>query len=282
MARYPVEFPDEIFEFWDFARANTELLADLGVHTDGPFALLDGKPLDGDWPRFYRDPPEFFTVMTGDTDGLHWGYWFDAPGEQPPVVASYHHADAFQLSATRSLFEAVRNELEGHWVSAEDNKLDDPDEADHYDRQLERYTRLREELSRYALREREEVGEVYRNRYVFTSEKALPRYPVAKTRNGMGIVASAAQYEALPGKDRFVEQYDFKPSADDVAKMVAFAEEAAATGRPATALKLGHDLWPYAEHAERSYSMLRLGYAGLQRPRTRACARRGGRLSRPL
>ena len=36
------------------------------------------------------------TVFTGTTDGLHWGYVFDAPGEHPPVVAHYWHSDTFE------------------------------------------------------------------------------------------------------------------------------------------------------------------------------------------
>ena len=54
--------------------------------TLNPFEVLAGR-FDGRVPRnslllhwrYYDDPPEFFTVLAGGTDGLHWGYFLDDP-----------------------------------------------------------------------------------------------------------------------------------------------------------------------------------------------------------
>jgi hypothetical protein len=55
---------------------------------------LDRQPRDGLDPRlecrFRRDPPELVTIAWGDSDGLHYGLWYDDP-EQPPttIVGNY-------------------------------------------------------------------------------------------------------------------------------------------------------------------------------------------------
>lgn len=37
--------------------------------------------------RFRRDPAEFVTVLSGGSDGEHWGLWYDDPAELPSFVA---------------------------------------------------------------------------------------------------------------------------------------------------------------------------------------------------
>ena len=273
---YGLDFPDDLFAFHDFARSAAELLRGIGIGVDGPLEVLSGAaPRDGwspydDWPRFYRDPPEFFTVLVGDTDGLHWGYWFDAPGALPPVVASYFHSDAYQLSVDgTTLFEAVRGEVEELHRAAEEQKEEEPDEAD-YDRRLATYAEIREELSKYALASRKEIGDAYCEKYVCVSVKPGGRKTVAKTRNDMGIVTPKSAYRALPGKDYFVEKHDYRPKASDVARLVSLAREYAKGGQPGAALKLGHDLWAYPQHADAAREMLALAYDGLDRPTLRS------------
>lgn len=41
--------------------------------------------------RFRSDPPEFVTVLDGESDGLHFGLWYDDPAELPTFVA-YNYA----------------------------------------------------------------------------------------------------------------------------------------------------------------------------------------------
>src|SRR4051812_23949764 len=84
-----------------------------------PFHVADGKrakdhPENPHWEdRFYLDLPEFVTLFIGGGDGLHRGYFFDAPGEREPVVASYYHSDTFEHSIPGDdIFGAVRYLLE--------------------------------------------------------------------------------------------------------------------------------------------------------------------------
>ena len=62
-------------------RAEPKRCKELGLSVDGPLALLANKERHPRDDRFFNDPPEFFTVLRGPADGLHWGYWFDQPGE---------------------------------------------------------------------------------------------------------------------------------------------------------------------------------------------------------
>ena len=47
-------------------------------------------PLDPrlDW-RFRRDPPQFITFAVGDSDGSHWGLWYDHPEAGPEVAHNW-------------------------------------------------------------------------------------------------------------------------------------------------------------------------------------------------
>lgn len=44
--------------------------------------------------RFRRDPAEFVTVMSGDSDGLHFGLWYDDPAELPAFIAHNYARDS--------------------------------------------------------------------------------------------------------------------------------------------------------------------------------------------
>ena len=44
--------------------------------------------------RFRRDPPEFVTVLSGDSDGLHYGLWYDDPAELPTFVVHNYARDS--------------------------------------------------------------------------------------------------------------------------------------------------------------------------------------------
>jgi len=37
--------------------------------------------------RYRRDPPEFISVFGGNSDGSHWGLWYDDPAELPRAIA---------------------------------------------------------------------------------------------------------------------------------------------------------------------------------------------------
>ena len=75
----------------------------LNIQLSGPFEVLAGEFDRPNAPqslllhwRWRFDPAEFFTVMVGGTDGLHWGYCYDDPAQLPScVVANYARADAY-------------------------------------------------------------------------------------------------------------------------------------------------------------------------------------------
>src|SRR5262249_33818213 len=107
---YGFDFPEDFFRFREFASRLRPLepLAVLTevvpVHLVGAFEVLAGR-FDGRTPKFhqllhwryYRDPPEFFTVLAGGGDGLHWGYYLDDPATKSGCIASYYAADVFEL-----------------------------------------------------------------------------------------------------------------------------------------------------------------------------------------
>lgn len=39
--------------------------------------------------RYRRDAPQFVTFLGGDTDGLHWGFWYDSPAHFPVIAHNY-------------------------------------------------------------------------------------------------------------------------------------------------------------------------------------------------
>src|SRR5689334_4261906 len=108
---YGFDFPDDLFRFWEFVTRlrplePLEALREaVGVTLVGPFEVLAGR-FDRHRPRlsqllhwrYHDDPPEFFTTLAGDTDGLHWGYYLDDPSRGEGCVASYYARDAYELS----------------------------------------------------------------------------------------------------------------------------------------------------------------------------------------
>lgn len=248
-AEYGVPFPDDLFAFHEFMRAEPRRCKELGLTPDGPLALLANKDRPPREDRFFNDPPEFFTVLRGPVDGLHWGYWFDHPGELKPVVVSYAD-DAFELRVDgATLFDAVRRYIETRA----------PDEADH--------AAAREALGKYspALRKRREVGDAYLKKYGAAVRKAT-----VQTRSRLGIVVDKKRYRPLGKRDPFTRKSDYWPEAADVKRFVAAARKASAEGYPGTALKLGHDLWIYRDHHAASHELLGLAYSALGRDALKA------------
>src|SRR4051812_12166300 len=154
---YGFDFPDDLFRFWEFANRVKPLeplsaLAEATeTHLVGPFEVLAGR-FDGRTPRYslllhwryYDDPPEFFTVLAGGTDGLHWGYYLDDPASPAGCVASYYANDAFEFSVNGDdLFEAVRLSLEYHHRDCEEYREEDPEDAADYDATLREIDRIR-------------------------------------------------------------------------------------------------------------------------------------------
>jgi len=207
--------------------------------------------------RYPNDPPEFFTVLHGPSDGLHWGYYFEDPGQPEYFVASYFHNEPLQFSIDgQNLMEAARKFLEQCY---EDNKeyLEIHGE-EVYVKELEELALIRSVLRNYGTGEREEIGNEYVEKYEYTRQVTAP------TRDGLGIVVGEHLYSPLPDADYFLNP-DFTPTPEQVDRYMKEASEKLAEGLPGAALKLGKDLWCYARYKGESFRMLELAYGALNR-----------------
>jgi len=274
---YGFDFPEDFFRFWELATRLRPLepLAALAEATDlhlvGPFEVLAGR-FDGRSPRYSQllhwrysmDPPEFFTVLAGGGDGLHWGYYLDDPAAGVGCVASYYALDVFELAADGDdLFAAVRLFLEESWADCELDHSYQLAEDEEHDESLARLGALREQLLAFGTGERPEVGQEYADRY---SGRAPGRpQPVAETREGMGVVVPPELYRPLPVKDK--KLWSLLRKEDDPVELVEEARRALREGFPGTALKLGKDLWSFGggRRAEHAYELLDAAYAALGR-----------------
>lgn len=252
--RYSIAFPEDFFQFWEFAcHLNPEnpleaLIEPLDINLVGPFEFLGGR-FDGKEPklsfdlhwRYYRDPPEFFTVLQGHVDGLHWGYYFDDPNSLPSCVSHYYQNDAYALSQDgTTLFDAVQNALEMvHEDILQDIQygLEDSDDARE---RISKLNQLSEELQQYS------------NKYDLTTTEQ-ERIITAETWDEMGIVIPEELYRPLSGYLKSEKLND--------------AKEALNAGFPGTALKFGKDLWALntEEWNHHAFELLDAAYAALDR-----------------
>lgn len=264
---YGFDVPEDLHRFWAFAKRAAPkrplaVLSDLEIALTGPFAVLAGE-LDGyAGPlhpllhfRFRNDPPELLTVALGSSDGLHWGYWFD---ERPDVatIASYYNHDAYEITDDGcSLFDAFRRHLESAWQGAKD----DEDRAE-----TKKLDRLRELLTAAAGDTRPETGDRFADRMRSVRSTRLARV-VAASSEGMGIVAPAETYSPLAKATPWLHA---ELAEGDLEGHVAEARRALEAGFPATALKLGRELWSLRGSAcEAAASELLVGaYRALGRP----------------
>jgi hypothetical protein len=273
---YGFDFPEHFFRFWEFAQRLRPLeplqaLGDLSLQLVGPFEVLAGR-FDLHSPRlsillhwrYSLDPPEFFTVLAGGGDGLHWGCYLDDPATGSGCVASYYTHDAFEMSVDGDdLFEAVRLDLEQYHGDCDLDHSYDLIGDDEHEETLARLAAFREKLTAFGTGERRESGAAYVDRY---AGRAPHRgQVVAKTWEGMGIVVPPELYRPLSRKDR--KLWSYLSETDDPADMVEEARRALREGFPGTALKLGKDLWAVGgeRHTEYAYELLDAAYAALGR-----------------
>ncbi|XP_038661729.1 histone PARylation factor 1 isoform X1 [Scyliorhinus canicula] len=100
---YKLQMPEDFYHFWEFCeKLNPEnpceaLNLSLGLRLVGPFDILAGKPKGAKNPqpnyllhwRYFYDPPEFQTVINGDSETqYHLGYFRDTPEELPVFVGA--------------------------------------------------------------------------------------------------------------------------------------------------------------------------------------------------
>ena len=269
---YGLEFPDELYWFWGFCcewnppRPRAALDA-AEIRLCGPFDVLAGD-LDGVTPRapmvmhwrFYLDPPELFTIATGHTDGLHWGYWFDAPGELEPVIASYYSRDAYEIAEHGgSLFATFSRELNRWIADRREYMADDPEHADEYRRDIDRLEATLAAMRHY--RERAEL-------------EGPPRPAITRreTFDRMGLWVDDDPGD-LVGEPRQLWQ---RADSGDGPRLLEIAEAALAAGRPGAALLICRAVWTFegskAQHPAAAALAART-YEALERPALAAVSR---------
>jgi hypothetical protein len=274
---YGFDFPDDLFRFWEFAKRLNPLdplhaLSEpLGVVLVGPFDVLSSRfdkhspPLSPllHW-RYYLDPPEFFTVLAGGGDGLHWGYYLDDPVCSVGCVASYYANDVFEMSVDGDdLFEAIRLFLEEHWDCGDLDHGFGLIGQDEYKTDQVLLAELREKLLACDAGKRTQTGAGYVDRY---GGRCSRRRVVASTPEHMGVVAPLAMYRPPSLADRKLRA--LLRREDDPIAVVEEARQALRDRFPATALKVGKELWPLCDSAKKreyAYELLDAAYAALGR-----------------
>lgn len=258
-AFYGFDFPEDFFRYREFlARLGRDDLDRACTMRAGfPFAVASGQADSAEEDRYYHDLPEFITLFGGEGDGHHFGYFFDAPGELPPIVAAYWHSDTFQhYSPGDTIFEAVRNELEVASGNAAGSISADPT---FYGKQLEVIAEVRALLSEFWGADRVEVGDEYADWY----DASASRDPVAETWSDLGIVVPENWYRPL--SDDPITRRPVAWSGDQVAALAAEALSLLHHGYCGAALKLGHDLWCWAQEYPVCYDLLEAAYTALDR-----------------
>lgn len=265
--RYGVSFPPDLFQAWEFCRDLAEergqadvrsVLWGLGIQLGGPFDLIARGLAELEPPelplvmhvRYYLDPPEFFTVAFGDSDGLHWGYWFDDPdGGARPVVCSYYNNDAYEITECgATLLEAVEQELAELVELAED---DEEDEHGEDERLVAPMNEVRSRIGRW--HERYPPPEVERE-------------PSVPTFEGMGLVLpGVSPADVLP----LEVLYELAEDPEEAKPLLDQARGDLEQGRLHTALQIARALWTmqgaFDLHPEAAELMARC-YEGLDRP----------------
>ncbi|XP_078533185.1 histone PARylation factor 1 isoform X1 [Lissotriton helveticus] len=121
---YRLGMPEDFYHFWTFCQAldpkNTcdALKSSLGLQLVGPYDVLAGKHKTSKKSelnfnlhyRFFYDPPEFQTVVVGDSKTqYHMGYFRDSPDELPVFVgANEATKNGTIIQVGDNIFAAVR------------------------------------------------------------------------------------------------------------------------------------------------------------------------------
>jgi hypothetical protein len=266
--------PDHLFTFLAFWRGLTRperaaLTDDLGLGLAGVLLRLEtgayrqpppaGRDPRLDW-RFYNDPPEFLTVLTGHADGLHFGLWYDDPAAPPAFVADYYNRDGEAIACCgRTLCEVVRYLIEQHEA---DYGLDADEDYLHM-------ALLRDAVTEYETGERREHGRAYLDAYGIDLSHRL------ETLQQIGVWVPASR--AVGARDTVVIRRVIRGDEATLSAWIAGALEACGRGQAAEALALGHDLhWVSAWDARRESAALQLletAYDSLGRQPLAAIAR---------
>ncbi|XP_043918493.1 histone PARylation factor 1 [Protopterus annectens] len=100
---YGFVMPEDFYHFWQLCqemeskKSYEALLSSLGLQLVGPFDILSRRHKNVKSPqpnyhlhwRYFYDPPEFQTIVTGDSrTQYHMGYFRDSPQELPVFVGA--------------------------------------------------------------------------------------------------------------------------------------------------------------------------------------------------
>ncbi|XP_014611323.1 PREDICTED: UPF0609 protein C4orf27 homolog [Polistes canadensis] len=128
-----VEMPEDFYQFYDFCKLISEkeplmALKSINLYLVGPFDIISNKLKSyknndkekylRHW-RYYYDPPEFQTIIRGNKDGLHLGYWRDECNEKPIYVAKNKaDIDCIIQPVAENIFGAINICIEDKWKTA--------------------------------------------------------------------------------------------------------------------------------------------------------------------
>uniref|UniRef100_A0A8C0F8P2 Histone PARylation factor 1 n=1 Tax=Bubo bubo TaxID=30461 RepID=A0A8C0F8P2_BUBBB len=121
---YRLKLPEDFYQFWKFCeeldpeKPSDALVSSVGLTLVGPYDILAGKhkkakstDLDFNlhW-RFFYDPPEFQTILVGDSKTqYHMGYFRDVPDELPVWVGANEAKKGCAISQVGdNVFAAVK------------------------------------------------------------------------------------------------------------------------------------------------------------------------------
>lgn len=265
---YGFEFPEEFFAACDFISTinKDDLVTACEMRIGFPFKLHAGlKPIEHPrhpiWEsRYYHDLPEFITLLHGRCDGSHWGYYFDSPLQNPPVVAHYWHSDTFEHKVHgKSIFETIRFAVETAVTEFDEMIEADPDES--YDDNFQAIERVRAELRHYWGSDRPEIG----NKYLDTYAGSGLSTPTVMTRDGLGITVPKGMYKKLSGDPFKNRDASVELRRSDIEPLIQQAMGHLKQGKPGSALKLGRELWIFAADYPESYDLLDSAYMALGR-----------------
>jgi hypothetical protein len=178
--------------------------------------------------RFRRDSAEFVTVVSGGSDGEHWGFWYDDPAELPSFVA-YNWARDSAQTWTDSALTTIK-QLRKRLADAKRDYSSEPEEMAYL---VETLGPLESALGWFESADNDVLAADGQPRWAagprawggFTLFPALP--------SGSGDPRLAVSTERLD---------DFRSGTPQAAEWIEVAERELNAGQPAFALAVGGEL----------------------------------------
>lgn len=228
-------FFDSLSDLERYAVGNELGLRPSGISTYfGPDGLaMHGRDgLDERLHHRYRcDPPEFVTVMSGNSDGLHFGLWYDDPGEFPSFVAHNYARDSAETWTNHSA--TPMDEVHTQLTDLEQEACDDHDTDTPRRRWLLSVARSAVE------------GFVEADRRDRVPHEVGPWTPTERPEilGSPGPVLPSGAGDARGGDDQVRQRGEaYRHRSPLVHEWITTAERELRDGRPAFALVLGREL----------------------------------------